>query len=1157
MTETGPSAEIGQADLVVVEQNAGLRFSGLTEAQAAPMLARHFENKSFLSPGARFAAAVPAGRKALIVTSGQGVAFAFAKNLRFFWKGGILALPEEDPPFLRAEARSRETASARMAAMDALTRDEPCVVVAPASMAIRRTMSPKEFADSEIVLSRFAQGKIGSFGDAGGGSFGAVGGNPCAGAASADSGGSSKGRHDLDALKRRLAEMGYIRAPYTENPGEFSVRGGILDLFPIQEELPFRIEFFGDEIERIRTYDPETQKTLVAAESVRIAPADEKTQGALCLADWLGARDTLVLLDPEGIDRALSVREREALADFTALLEDGGAEPSEWDSFAKKADYEAMVRRRAPLVVTPYGAPRDSMSQAVFFEAKQPPPLHGQMDLLSAEFKRYLRQGFAVTVACSTQDRREKLQAFAGEEGFGGRIAFVDGELTGGVEITSERLVWLWDGDIFRSEKKLRRKRVRNREKITAFTDIEAGDHVVHERHGIGVYKGIRTIETAGDAKDYLTIAYAGKDVLYIPVEQMDLVQRYIGSGENRPRVSRLGTGEWAKTKARVRREVEEYAGELLRLAAERRVAPGHAFGPDTVWQKEFEDRFPWEPTSDQIRCFEAVKSDMEQPWPMDRLICGDVGYGKTEVALRAVFKCVMDGKQACMLAPTTILAAQHGRTFSDRFADFSANVEVLSRFQTPAKQSEIFRAMSEGKVDVVIGTHMLLSKQVAFKDLGLLVIDEEQRFGVRHKEKIRGLKSGIDVLTLTATPIPRTLHMSLIGMRDMELIEEPPEERYPVQTYVSEERDDIIVECVRRELDRGGQSYVVYNRVDGIERVAERISSLIPVARVGVCHAQMNERMIEDIMLNFYDGAFDVLVSTTIIESGVDIPNVNTILILDADRLGLTQLYQLRGRVGRSNRIAFAYLFYRRDKVLTEVAQKRLRTIREFTEFGSGFKIAMKDLEIRGAGNLLGLSQHGHMASVGYDLYCKLMDDAVAKLRGETGEMDRTDERTEECRIEAAVPAVIPAAYIEDEVVRLQVYKRISLVANEADAEDIFAEMADRFGEIPRSARNLVYIALIRRLAGRLGLTELSFEKTTAVLAWNEAPVNFAKMVFAASEKMHETGGRAEADLRKTPRLRLFFAGGGEKEGLRETVRLLDILCVDCGEIHGKSAHP
>jgi transcription-repair coupling factor (superfamily II helicase) len=592
------------------------------------------------------------------------------------------------------------------------------------------------------------------------------------------------------------------------------------------------------------------------------------------------------------------------------------------------------------------------------------------MDFLEAELRRYVGLDFAVTIVCSTEERLANLRDFLDRTELS-RISLARGNLSCGVEFPDEKTVYLWDGDIFRAPKSRRpaggtsRGGDKNAAPIRAFTDIKKGDYVVHENHGIGKFLGIEQLEIQSVRKDYLKIKYAGDDALYIPVEQMSLVQKYIGGGEEEPKISKLSSGEWKKAKAKAKKDIANMARDLLALSADRKAVSGYAFSEDTVWQREFEERFPYEETQDQLRSIASIKRDMEKPVPMDRLLCGDVGYGKTEVAARAVFKCVADGKQAAVLVPTTILANQHYTTFKQRFADFPFETEMLSRFRTAAQQAEIAERVKKGSVDIIIGTHRLLSKDIVFKDLGLLVVDEEQRFGVRHKERIKALKKNVDVLTLSATPIPRTLHMSLLGVRDMDLIEEPPEDRYPVQTYVVEQTNEIIRETIRRELDRGGQVYVVFNRIKGIRRVAAEIKALVPEAEIAVGHGQMNERELENVMMDFIERRYGVLVSTAIIESGIDIPNVNTILVMDADRFGLSQLYQLRGRVGRSNRMAYAYLLYRRDKVLSEAAEKRLRAIREFTEFGAGFRIAMRDLEIRGAGNLLGMEQHGHMMDI------------------------------------------------------------------------------------------------------------------------------------------------------------------------------------------------
>ncbi|MCL2110755.1 MAG: transcription-repair coupling factor [Clostridiales bacterium] len=1101
--------------------NSPVRHAGLEGVQAAPI-------------AARLVIEAGEGAKALIVTAGAGSAASFAKTLGFFLDGvaEVCVLPEDDPPFLHAEARSRETEAARLNAMTALTSPGAAVVVCPVSAAIRDVCSPEAFAGARLELA------VGM-------------------------------ELPRDGFIRGLAGLGYRRAPYTESPGEFSARGDVVDVFPVNREEPLRVSFFDTLVENVRSFDPETQKSrggglqpegrqcgaldfgVGRPTTVVIAPAAEPAGEGLSLVDWVGEGGVFACIDPVRVGRALELREMEALQDFEAMMDEG--EEADWGAFRGGDYWRECLGRHRPHMFEPYG---EAMTagvltlqgvgescegyETVAYEAKYAAALYGQLDLLAAELKRYLRDKFTITIIASTEARLVSLREFAEQEGLADRIFFAVGELAAGFEISSEKRVWLWDGDIFKSGKKSRRTRVKGHEKISAFTDIEKGDYIVHENHGIGVYRGIKTIEADGGERDYLTIAYSGKDVLYLPVEQMDRVQKYVGGGEKRPRVSKLGSGDWERTKARVRAEIEEYAGELTRLAAERKLATGFAFSPDTVWLKDFEDRFPFEPTPDQVRCFETVRGDMENPWPMDRLICGDVGYGKTEVALRAVFKCVQDGKQAAILVPTTILASQHFRTFSERFSDFPVEVEMLSRFQSAGEQRKIAKGLADGGVDIVIGTHALLSSKIVFKDLGLLIIDEEQRFGVKQKEKIRGLRAGVDILTLTATPIPRTLNMSLLGIKDMDLIEDPPEDRYPVRTFVSEERADVISESVRRELDRGGQVYVVYNRVSGIERVAEQIRALAPQARLGVCHAKMNERMIEEVMHDFYEGEYDVLLSTTIIESGLDIPNVNTIVILDADRLGLTQLYQLRGRVGRTNRIAFAYLMYRRDKVLTENAEKRLRTIREFTEFGSGFKVAMKDLEIRGAGNLLGVSQHGHMASVGYEMYCKLIDEAVTRLAGRAPVHKDIEN---ECRVELFASAVIPPGYIEDEIVKLQAYKRISFVDSEQSKTAVLDELGDRFGPVPSSVLTLIHAAWMRHLGERAGLSEIKLKPKLAEMVYREAPANLMERVFLASDKAHSEGAALEADMKATPKLVLKFPHGVSGDGVVQIA--LDVLNV------------
>jgi len=647
--------------------------------------------------------------------------------------------------------------------------------------------------------------------------------------------------------------------------------------------------------------------------------------------------------------------------------------------------------------------------------------------------------------------------------------------LMSGVEMPLDRLLILTEAEIFgrvRRRKKVKARFGKEGIRLSDFGELTVGDYVVHINHGIGRYLGIKKLEIGASCRDYLEIEYAGQDRLYVPTDQVNLIQKYVGIEDTPPKINRLGGGEWQKVKNRVQESIKEMADNLLRLYADRFTAKGYVYPPDTVWQKEFEEAFIYEETPDQIRATEEIKRDMESSRPMDRLLCGDVGYGKTEVAMRAAFKAVTEGKQVAVLVPTTILAQQHFQTFTQRFSGYPVVIGVLSRFQSPAEQERIVKGLKNGTIDLVIGTHRLLSKDVAFKDLGLLIVDEEQKFGVLHKERLKELKKNVDALTLTATPIPRTLHMSLIGIRDMSVIETPPEDRFPVKTYVIEFNEDVIAEAIRRELDRGGQVFFVYNRVQTIERMASYLQQLIPEARIEIAHGQMNEDTLEEVMLSFYEGASDILVCTTIIENGLDIPNVNTLIVYDADRLGLSQLYQLRGRVGRSNRVAYAYFTYRKDRMLGEMAEKRLAAIRDFTDLGSGFKIALRDLEIRGAGNLLGPEQHGHIAAIGFDLYCKLLEEAIKERRGEK----RPD--TPDPTIEVEIDAYIDEGYISDPAQKVEIYKKIAAVSSLSEADEVEEEIEDRFGDLPEAVRNLLEISRLKVLAKQLGIETITSER-------------------------------------------------------------------------------
>ena len=689
-----------------------------------------------------------------------------------------------------------------------------------------------------------------------------------------------------------------------------------------------------------------------------------------------------------------------------------------------------------------------------------------------------------------------------------GSVSVKQGTLTGGMEFPDYKICYIWEGDIFgQSFRRRRRKKKSRGQQIKSFADVQVGDYVVHETHGIGRFMGIEQLTVQGVERDYLKVKYAGEDSLFIPVDQLGILQKYVGGEGVAPKVNKLSGNEWKKTKAKARAAVDDMAEELMRISAIRMNTRGYAFSEDTVWQKEFEDTFPYEETDDQLRSVDEIKADMEKPVPMDRLLCGDVGFGKTEVAARALFKCVADGKQAAVLVPTTLLANQHYYTLKDRFEKFPFKVEMLSRFRTAKQQRQILEALKEGQIDLVIGTHRMLSEDVKFKDLGLLVVDEEQRFGVKHKERIKQLRENVDVLTLSATPIPRTLHMSLSGMKDMSTLEEPPVDRLPVRTYVMEQENHVIREAIEKELARGGQVYVLYNRVDTINSIARLIERLVPDASVEVGHGKMKEKELERIIMDFAEGEFNVLVSTTIIESGIDIPNVNTMIILDADRFGLAQLYQLRGRVGRSGRLAYTYLMYQKDKNLSEIAEKRLRAIKDFTEFGSGFKIAMKDLEFRGAGNILGTAQSGHMINVGYELYCKLLEESMKKMQGE-----EIAPEAEETVFSIPLPAIISRKYIENDVLRLQMYKKIAMIENTQDEEDVVDELLDRFGDIPHETMNLVKISKIRSMAGKIGVREISQQGFKVIFKlWDNVKISqavMASLVANYGEKIMINGG-------------------------------------------------
>jgi transcription-repair coupling factor (superfamily II helicase) len=810
------------------------------------------------------------------------------------------------------------------------------------------------------------------------------------------------------------------------------------------------------------------------------------------LIDYL--KDCIIFIDePTRVKQRYESIGLEFQEHFNQLLEDGEVLPGQFDSLFTYEDILLRMQgnKRVCLDALYRSSSDFNPQKTISVTSRSMHPFHGKLNMLMEEIDIWKKRKYKVLILAGARERGMRLASDLRERDVDavykdeldielkeGHIIILPGILNSGFDFPSIKYAVISDREAFGAKRKTPEKK--KGKAIDVFTDLKVGDFVVHENHGIGQYIGIEKLKIDNIVRDYLHIKYSGNDKLYIPTEQLDMIQKYIGAEDKGPKLNKLGGADWVKVKAKARKAIEIMAVDLLKLYAERQQAVGFTFSEDTRWQKEFEDMFPYEETQDQLRCIEEIKQSMEDPRVMDRLLCGDVGYGKTEVALRAAFKCVMDGKQVAILVPTTILAQQHYNTCIQRFSNFPVNIDVLSRFKTHAEQSKVIANSKSGNVDILIGTHRLLQNDLLFNDLGLLIIDEEQRFGVAHKEKIKSLKKNVDVLTLTATPIPRTLHMSLIGIRDISIIEEPPEERYPVQTYVMEHNDEVIRDAISKEIGREGQVYYLHNRVRSIQKVAAKIKEMVPEARVAVAHGQMDEKTLEDTMLDFYNNEYDVLVCTTIIEAGLDIPNVNTIIISDADKMGLSQLYQLRGRVGRSNRLAYAYFTYQRDKVLNEVAEKRLQAIREFTEFGSGFKIAMRDLEIRGTGNLLGREQHGHMEAIGYDLYIKLLEDAVRELKGEAVS------ETIDTSIELQVSAFIPESYITDENQKIEIYKKIAYIGSHEDLFDIEEEIEDRFGDLPEVVRNLLGISYIKHLARKCGVVSIAQKKNNIIVKFN-----------------------------------------------------------------------
>ena len=1095
--------------------------SGLTGAQKAHLAC---------------ALAARTGRPLVFLCDSERSAAQTMEDVSALMGGGVSLFPAREITFYQDVAASREVAYRRIEAMRKLVSGEIRAIVAPADAMLHRVMPRAVFSANTISL------RVGDV-------------------------------LPTDQLIERLLAAGYTREYMVEGKGQFSVRGGIVDIYPADALSAVRIEFFDDELDSIRAIDVMSQRSQGNMQEVVIPPASEAPvpqEGAEALGKMLlealahqeavvtrgqekkdddatladlpleegeaavpsaftrenrtmerfgeklraavaqmkngvsnrafekymnllyGQTETIldymvrpivVMDEPEALFARMDSRSGEFDQAFSAALERGEALPEQRDLMLTQEQMLDAVSETTLLAMTTILRP----------VAKLKPTLLAQMGGMGAgnyggrthdmcvDFTRWMQDGWRIIVLSGGAARGERMSQSFEDEGV--KAAFDElgaqapkaGEcriypltLSGGFQYPEIKLAVIASGDVYGAKGAKGKPKKQQGSKIASFTDLNVGDYVVHETHGIGIYQGTKRLTSEGASRDYLVVQYLGSDKLYIPVDHLDRIQKYIGGGEGTaPKLSRLDGKDWEKQKNKVRDSLKELAFDLVKLYAERQKNTGYAYGPDTPWQQEFEENFPYDETPDQLQATEEIKHDMERAQPMDRLLCGDVGYGKTEVALRAAFKAVMDGKQVAILAPTTILAQQHYNTLMRRVEGFPVHADVLSRFRSAKEQKETLRRLKDGEIDIIVGTHRLLAKDVKFKELGLLIVDEEQRFGVGHKETIKNMKKTVDVLTMSATPIPRTLHMSMVGIRDMSLLETPPQARYPVQTYVMEYQDSVIRDAILRELGRGGQVFFLYNRVGSIEQCYRQLSKLVPEARIAIAHGQMREHALEDVMLDFSQQKFDVLLCTTIIESGLDIPMANTLIIYDADHFGLGQLYQMRGRVGRSNRLAYAYFTVRPGKVLSETAQKRLDAIREFTEFGSGFRIAMRDLELRGAGNLLGPQQSGHLANIGYDLYCKLLEEAVLEAQGEAPKLNRDIET----RMDVHVNAYLPNGYVTGDKQRLEVYKRIASITTAAQRDDVEEELVDRFGDEPLCVANLVAVAYLKAMCSKLGI--------------------------------------------------------------------------------------
>ena len=1049
-------------------------------------------------------------RQILFIANSDLEAKKVYEDLSFYAKGKVEYLGSQDIYFYHLDAKDRSEEAKKLKTLFKIAKGEKIIIVTSVEAILRKYIPKKVLLDNIITY------KVGDI-------------------------------VDIDELTNNLIALGYERVSKIEGFGQFSIRGGIIDIFSLEYTNPIRMELFDDEVDSIRTFDVFSQMSIEKINKFVITPSrefiypkemDKIVNNLKKEVNENTSDDTLLNIDRinsktyfEGIENYIDyIYQDENKSIFTYLRDDAVVFVQDITRLKEKSqnyfnefkesyklnlerglalkgqgkliytynDLNYLIEGKSIILNTLLARQINEfdIKRIINFDSREIPSYNGKLEVLAEDLNRFKYNGSKVLILTSTLDRAKKLNKELLDlnvetivsksrdiEIKSSQIVITPGQLNRGFEYKRNKFMVITDNEIIgvqkkKSSKKKKKNSDKKGSKIDSFLDLNIGDYVVHENSGIGRYTGIEQIVVNGIKKDYIKIIYQGGDNLYVPIDQMDKVQKYIGADVEKVKLNKLGTAEWSRAKAKVKREIEDMTKDLVELYAKREKIKGFKFSKDTVFQQEFESLFPHEETPDQLKAIKETKKDMESSKVMDRLVCGDVGYGKTEVAIRAVFKACMDSKQVAVLVPTTILAQQHYNTFKERFEDFPIRVEVLSRFKTPKQQKEIIADAKKGLVDILIGTHRIVSKDINLPNLGLVVIDEEQRFGVKQKESLKKIKNTVDVLTLSATPIPRTLHMSLSGIRDMSVIEDPPQERHPVITYVTEAKESIIQDEIERELARGGQVFFVYNRVEGIEKMATMVQELVPDARVAVAHGRMSAKELENIILDFLNKEYDVLVCTTIIETGMDISNANTMIIYDADKMGLAQLYQLRGRVGRSSRQGYAYLMYEKDKVLTEIAEKRLKAIKEFTEFGSGFKIAMRDLEIRGAGNILGSQQSGHMAVIGYDLYVKMLNDAIRKVKGEPIVEDVDVE------IDLSVNAYIPDYYIDDELIKLEMYKKIACIENKDDLAEVRYELEDRFSDLPSPVETLLNISYIKSMCKKLKIEKVRQIKDEIILA-------------------------------------------------------------------------